>query len=310
MRYKPSKPDQPDRPNGPDRPVLAKWTVMVYMAADNNLDRAALKDISEMAKVGSTEKVKILVQLDRKTDQKTRRFLITKGGGYWKDCVETFEETNTGNPHVLENFMLWAIEKYPAKRYFLILWNHGGGWWEDPRRLACPPDRSIAYDDSSGGDALDNGELKTALSSIAKKVGRPIDLLGMDACLMSMVEVAYQLKTCVYAMVGSEEEEPFDGWPYDRVLQVLKNRPGRHPKTIGKEIVREYIKSYQGKEEDLPASSLEGVTQSAIDLRRIDDVVRNLDCLSCELIRSINDDGVLGAITYSCLLYTSPSPRD
>ena len=106
MRYKPSKPDQPDRPNGPDRPVLAKWTVMVYMAADNNLDRAALKDIAEIAKVGSTEKVhpvkspkggskaafhgvNILVQLDREADQKTRRFFITKCGGYWKDCLET-----------------------------------------------------------------------------------------------------------------------------------------------------------------------------------------------------------------------------
>jgi len=286
----------------------SQWTVMVYMAADNNLDRAALKDIAEMAKVGSTEKVhpvkspkggskaafhgvNILVQLDREADQKTRRFFITKGGGHWKDCVETFEEANTGNPQVLENFMHWAIKRYPARRYFLILWNHGGGWWEDPRRLACPPDRSIAYDDSSGGDALDNGELKAALSSIASKLGRPIDILGMDACLMNMVEVAYQLKDCVYVMVGSEEEEPFDGWPYDRVLQVIKNRPGRHPKTIGKEIVREYIKSYQGKEKE--------VTQSAIDLRRIDDVVRNLDCLSCELIRSINDDWVLGAITYS-----------
>ena len=89
MRYKPSKPDQPDRPNGPDRPVLAKWTVMVYMAADNNLDRAALKDIAEMAKVGSNEKVNILVQLDREADQKTRRFFITRGGGSWKDCFET-----------------------------------------------------------------------------------------------------------------------------------------------------------------------------------------------------------------------------
>jgi len=49
------------------------------MAADNNLDEAALRDISEMAKAGSTDEVKITVQLDRSADQKTRRFLITKG---------------------------------------------------------------------------------------------------------------------------------------------------------------------------------------------------------------------------------------
>ncbi|MBW2139362.1 MAG: hypothetical protein JRH06_17680 [Deltaproteobacteria bacterium] len=269
----------------------AKWTVMVYMAGDNNLDTAALRDIAEMARVGSSDNINILVQLDRANDFLTRRFFITKGGGYRKDCVETLEETNTGDPKVLENFMLWAMEKYPANRYFLILWNHGGGWWEDPRR-------SIAYDDSSYGDALDNGELKTALSSITKKLvgdpargGRPIDILGMDACLMNMVEVAYQLKDCVYVIVGSEEEEPFDGWPYDKVLQVLKNRPVRHPKTMGKEIVREYIKSYRGKGDE--------VTQSALNLRKIDDVVRNLDCLSHELVRSINDDKVFAAIASS-----------
>jgi len=303
MRYRPNKQNRQDRPN------TAKWTVMVYMAGDNNLDTAALRDIAEMARVGSSTKpadkssdkvhpvkfpkgsckaafngVNILVQLDRANDFLTRRFFITKGGGYRKDCIETFEETNTGDPKVLENFMLWAMEKYPANRYLLILWNHGGGWWEDPRR-------SIAYDDSSDGDALDNGELKAALSSITKKLARPIDILGMDACLMNMVEVAYQLKDCVYVMVGSEEEEPFDGWPYDKVLQVLRNRPGRHPKTMGKEIVREYIKSYRGKGDE--------VTQSPLNLRKVDDVVRNLDCLSHELVRSINDDKVFAAIVSS-----------
>ena len=91
----------------------AKWTVMVYMAADNNLDTATLRDIAEMARVGSSDKVhpvkfpkgsckaafngvNILVQLDRANDFLTRRFFITKGGRYRKDCIETFEETNTG----------------------------------------------------------------------------------------------------------------------------------------------------------------------------------------------------------------------
>jgi hypothetical protein len=112
----------------------AKWTVMVYMAGDNNLDSASLRDISEMAKVGSSRKVNILVQLDRGKDLLTRRFYVTEGGGYEKDIVETFEETNTGDPKVLESFILWAIEKYPARRYFLILWNHEGGWWENGSR--------------------------------------------------------------------------------------------------------------------------------------------------------------------------------
>ena len=34
---------------------------MVYMAGDNNLDGAALRDIAEMARAGSTKDVSILV---------------------------------------------------------------------------------------------------------------------------------------------------------------------------------------------------------------------------------------------------------
>ena len=79
----------------------ANWTFMVYMAGDNNLDGAALRDIAEMAKAGSTKDVHVLVQLDRIEDQKTRRFRITQGGGFKKDCIETFSETNTGDPQVL-----------------------------------------------------------------------------------------------------------------------------------------------------------------------------------------------------------------
>ena len=54
----------------------AKWTFMVYMAGDNNLDGAALRDIEEMARAGSTKEVNILVQLDRIEDNLTRRFRI------------------------------------------------------------------------------------------------------------------------------------------------------------------------------------------------------------------------------------------
>ncbi len=295
------------------REKKAKWTVMVYMAGDNNLDSAALRDISEMAKVGSSRKVNILVQLDRGKDLLTRRFYITKGGGYGKDIVETFEETNTGDPKVLENFILWAIEKYPARRYFLILWNHGGGWWENgsrqwsvvsrqkkprnifwmnsqPETRNSQPERSIAYDDTSR-DALDNRELKEVLSRISKKIGKKLDLLGMDACLMQMVEVAYQLKDWVEIMVGSEEEEPFDGWPYDKILQVIKKRPRSWPATIAKRIVREYIKSYEKKNKN--------VTQSAINLRKIEKVTEKIDALAKELILFLDDAGVFRAITYS-----------
>ncbi|HOU78580.1 MAG TPA: clostripain-related cysteine peptidase [Syntrophales bacterium] len=227
----------------------AKWTVMVYMAGDNNLDGAALRDIEEMAGIGSTKDVNCQVQLDRLEDRKTRRFLITKGGGYERDCLEIFGKTNTGDPKVLEDFLTWSAERYPAERYFLILWNHGSGWWEEAgSRAAAPksPDarsfrkrsraslfhhstkvtghsihRSICYDDHSGGDALDKRELKDVLARACTVIGKKIDIPGMDACLMTMVEVAWQLRDSVEILVGSEIEEPNDGWPYAEIIAFL-----------------------------------------------------------------------------------------
>ncbi|MCX5844398.1 MAG: clostripain-related cysteine peptidase [Deltaproteobacteria bacterium] len=35
------------------------------------------------------------------------------------------------------DFIKWAVEKYPADQYCLILWNHGSGWWGSPFFLGC-----------------------------------------------------------------------------------------------------------------------------------------------------------------------------
>ncbi|MDA8126538.1 MAG: clostripain-related cysteine peptidase [Deltaproteobacteria bacterium] len=280
----------------------AKWTFLVYMAGDNNLDGAALRDIAEMAKAGSTKDVHILVQLDRIEDQKTRRFRITQGGGFKKDCIETFGDTNTGDPQVLYSFCQWAIANYPADRYALILWNHGSGWWEEAKSRAAGPvgrrlhrqlfrhtfpqaHRSICYDDTSGGDALDNRELRVVLAGICTLLGRKIDLLGMDACLMNMVEVAYQLRDSVQVIVGSEIEEPFDGWPYAEILSRLASRPRQDPATFARWIVKSYLASYQGKGEI--------VTQSALDTVLINNVVAKIDALSKALVAALETDAKL-----------------
>jgi len=286
----------------------AKWTVMVYMAGDNNLDGAALRDIVEMAQAGSTKDVNVLVQLDRLEDKKTRRFLITKDGGYNRDCVETFGETNTGDPKILEDFLAWSIERYPAERYFLILWNHGSGWWEEARsRVAVlktsddrfrhsgprvslfrhkadipapTTHRSICYDDTSGGDALDNRELKDVLASACTAIGKKIDILGMDACLMTMVEVAWQLRDSVEILVGSEIEEPNDGWPYAEILTFLTAKPKSKTHIVAKEVVKQYIASYRDQGET--------VTQSAINTAATVEIIQTLIPLAAELLSDLD----------------------
>lgn len=252
----------------------AKWTFMVFMAGDNNLDAAALRDLTEMAQAGSTPEVNIIAQLDRAGDNPTQRFYITKGGGYKKDVIATIPETNTGDPAVLTDFLNWGIQNYPAEHYFLILWNHGNGWWEDERKK-----KGIAFDDSQG-DYLNNAELTSVLDAFRLQTGKKLDILGMDACLMTMVEVAHELKDNVQFMVGSEIEEPFEGWPYHTILKYLIKYPNVSPGALAGQVTQLYAKSYINTAED--------VTQSAIDLARIDLIASKLHDLSKALLEHHN----------------------
>jgi len=67
----------------------AKQTIMVYVAANNNLEPNSIINLMEMAAVGSTPDVNIVVQITRPPDYKgfygewggTRRFLVTKSDG-------------------------------------------------------------------------------------------------------------------------------------------------------------------------------------------------------------------------------------
>ena len=253
----------------PGAATKAKWTFMVFMAADNNLDAASLKDLAEMAQAGSTPDVNIIVQLDRAGKNPTNRYRITKGS-YKNDVVCTLPETNTGDPAVLTDFLNWAFQSYPAERYFLILWNHGSGWWEEERKK-----KGIAYDDSQG-DYLDNMELTNVLNTFQQKTGKKLDILGMDACLMTMVEVAHQLKDNVQFFVGSEIEEPFDGWPYSTVLKYLTTHPAVPTATLAGQIPPLYAKSYANTDDD--------ITQSAINLAKIDLVTSKLNDLAKALL--------------------------
>lgn len=219
-----------------------KWTFMVFMNGDNNLEDAALDDINEMKTVGSTSNVDIIVQLDKYSENGCWRYKINQGSA---QLLQTLGELDSGNPNTLRDFINWAMTNYPASRYVLVIWDHGGGW----RRRAQEAVKGISYDDH--GNFINSIELADVINSIS----RPIHIVGMDACLMAMVEVAYQIHGNSYLMVTSQETEPGDGWPYDTILGDLTSNPSMYFYDFVTTIVDKYMDSYSS-----------GVTQSALNL--------------------------------------------
>ena len=299
--------------------VGKKWTFMVYLAGDNNLDGNGVTDLGEMKKIGSNDEINLIAQFDRAgAKQETKRFCLRKGTALAKDAVMKLGETDSGNPAALIDFVKWGVKTYPADRYALILWNHGGGWddvdvYADDRlrsihRVAhgrirhsffsstvhsvltrsanSLKLRAILYDDNAK-DFLDNMEMKKVLAAVKKMIGRKLDLLGMDACLMSMAEVTYQIRSSVRYAVGSEQTEPLDGWPYDTILSTLAKQPSLAPKDLSAVIVDRYLASYPPNE---------GVTQTACDLEKSLAVAAAIKDLAVALSGGLGNNAVKQAI--------------
>ncbi|HWZ73635.1 MAG TPA: clostripain-related cysteine peptidase [Casimicrobiaceae bacterium] len=338
----------------------ADWTIMVYLAGDNNLDGAGVADLREMKKVGSSASVNVIAQFDRAGSRgTTKRFYLRKGTELPKDAVQDLGETDTGDPRVLCDFFRWGVKNYPARHYLLVIWNHGAGWDDsnlyanhgdyfsgDPppiarrgvvmnaegsvakaqaRRKARPVpmaqarsavrrahralfastvdtmvrSRAIAFDDQAK-DFLDNMELKRALGEMKKLLGRPLDIIGFDACLMAMLEVNYQIMATARYAVGSEEEEPGNGWPYDRVLKALAKKPAMAPDELARAIVAQYAASY---------GAGDGVTLAALDLGQSDSLAAAVGKLGESLLKRVgNQSGatLLSAVRAKVQEYSAP----
>jgi len=76
---------------------------------------------------------------------------------------------------------------------------------------------------------LDNQELKRVLATAHRPLGRKIDVVGIDACPRTMIEVAYQLRDHAQILVGSEEVEPGPGWPHAAIRGDLTKNPTMTP---------------------------------------------------------------------------------
>jgi hypothetical protein len=146
--------------------------------------------------------------------------------------------------------------------------------------------RAIAIDETAR-DFLDNIELKQVFTKLIQNTKQKIDLIGFDACLMNMVEIAYQLKDKANFMVGSEETEPGEGWPYDRILKDLASNPNMTPLELGQVIVQRYVESY----------SDETVTQSLLDLNQSFPLGKKVDQLAKSLTKAIEDPAEYAAVT-------------
>ncbi len=264
------------------------WTIMAYVAGDNNLEYEAVSDVMEMEVYGSQNGVNIIALVDTHTlfngthwyyiGENETHFDLEANETYC-DCEDILgsacenEELNMSDPATLQEFIEMSVAYAPADRYMLVLWDHGGGWYG-----ACWDESSIREEDNRT-DRLTIHEAATAIEAAENSTGIHLDVLGFDACLMAMAEVAYEFRELADYMVASVTGIPFDGWAYDLFLDDLVADPSMSVPELCDHIVDGYVEYYSF----CAGNGLGGwtaVTLSVIDLSLAADLAEAVDELS------------------------------
>jgi hypothetical protein len=231
------------------------WTIMLYQDADDQiLEKDIFVDLNEAERIGSSDRVNIVAQIDRYagafqgdgnwTD--TRRYYVTQDNDLdtvHSQVVQDIGEANMADGQSIVDFVQWSAQNYPADKYVLILSDHGMGWpggWSDPSPKGS--DLSKAPMVSRLGNNIYLMELDEALRRSQEVAGIDrFEIIGMDACLMAQLETMAAIQPHAHFAVASEETEPSLGWAYAAFLGDLVANPDMDGASLSRSIVQSYI---------------------------------------------------------------------
>ncbi|MFN4227426.1 MAG: clostripain-related cysteine peptidase, partial [Candidatus Ratteibacteria bacterium] len=251
----------------------------------------AINDFLEISSVGSDQNINLVVQFDRIRGYDRRygdwtecnRFYIKSGmlptrENSIKNWGDGFggREVNMGESQTLIDFIDWAKKNYPAEKYALILWNHGNGW-KSLNFLESYKKRSykeICYDQTNY-DFLSIKEVRQAL------LNNYFDLIGFDACLMGMIEVATEINDLGNVFVSSESTETIFGWNYQSFLSNLKDNPKSSPEQLSIFIVNS---SFQEALSSIRLNKVEELNQNLTQI--IEKIIEENEYLNVFLART------------------------
>lgn len=213
--------------------IVYDRTVLVYIAADNNLSPYQQEDIDEMLKAACNipNNCRLLVYVDDYNLPRILSIEQQKGRRPAAKIVQQYKsEHNSGDTETLRLAMEWITQNSPSESYGLVLWSHGTSWVPEK----SPTQRAICVD-SKTGSWMEIQDIAEVLAQFPH-----LDFILFDACFMQAVEVAYELREVTDYILASPAEIPGPGAPYNRLISPMFNIP-----LIPQDITEEYYQEYQ-----------------------------------------------------------------
>lgn len=209
------------------------WTLMYYLAEDNNLSQNALFQIPQLRKATANNNINITVFYDGANTGDTVYLGLASNIG--DDNKINVGELSTGDPDTLSTFIEWSQSEYPAENYALILYDHSSGV------TGFGFDNNPASDntDCSEGACLTFREIQQALNPFPK-----LDIIYIDACSSGTFEVAYELRDQADYMVASQQTV----WgPHSHAGSLLAINPTTTPVQLSESLASNYYDTFVGK---------------------------------------------------------------
>ena len=209
------------------------YTIMIYMCGtdlESNYGMATA-DLNEMLHADIADNVNIIIETggtkkwqNTVISNNTNQIYQIKNDGIVRLQSDIGKKAMT-KASTLTEFIDYCETNFPANRYALIMWDHGGG-----------STAGYGYDEQFPNTAMTLDVFNEAL----KDAGCVFDFIGFDACLMATLETALVAEQYADYFIASEETEPGCGWYYTNWLTKLSQNTSMDTVSIGKTIIDDF----------------------------------------------------------------------
>ena len=205
-----------------------EWTVIMYLNGSNEMAIEMENTFKQLCKINKSN-VNIVIQLSkapidlvrtiRQDDSSyaenwtgTRRYSIINGK---LEIVQSNEYINMADYRNLYDFIKWAANKFPAKRYMVSISGHGF--------------IVASLSDLCGKEPYIMGmyEMCTAINNLKNIID--IDILILDICNMNTIELIYELGkekvNVVKYIMTYINNGPLEGMDYNYIIQKIDDEP-------------------------------------------------------------------------------------
>lgn len=295
-----------------------RWTLLVYMAADNDLESEAMEDMLEMEMSGiNTKYTNVLVLLDRHPGYDitsgnwsgTRLYKLKTGRkSNSKDIISTElsceklglkagtdTELDMSSGYILSNAISFMFSEFKSDFYGLLMWGHGTGWRNQTCEELVEKNKAFVFDSTSGTYMTLNQMSNAILEGCD---GKKLDVIGFDTCFGGELEIMYQLRNCGRFGIGTPGLLHSNGWNYKLLLDDFSEKTEKTPEAFCESSIYQFKNQYALK----PNASI-----VAVKLEEVNSFFESfesfMETASGEVTSAGIRDEIMNGIYYECVSY-------